>query len=84
MLWRQKSRNIWLKCGDTNTKFFHTSTLVRRRRNRIDSLMKSEGVWVEGKEAFKNMAVEFYLGLFKTDTSRGGSFITGQFPKLET
>ncbi|KAI3868841.1 hypothetical protein MKX03_027598, partial [Papaver bracteatum] len=35
IFWRQKSRVEWLKDGDLNTKFFHTSTLVGRRRNSI-------------------------------------------------
>lgn len=31
--WMQKSRIDRLRLGDKNTKFFHTSTLIRRRRN---------------------------------------------------
>lgn len=33
MLWLQKSRIEWLKSGDSNTRFFHTYTVIRRRRN---------------------------------------------------
>lgn len=36
--WLQKSRNEWLKSGNGNNKFFHTSTLIRRRRNMIETL----------------------------------------------
>lgn len=36
MLWRQKSRVKWIKEGDNNTGFFRTTTLIRRRRNRVD------------------------------------------------
>lgn len=36
--WKLKSRITWLNKGDASTKFVHTSTLVRRRRNRIVSL----------------------------------------------
>lgn len=30
MLWYQRSKVIWLHCGDKNTKFFHQKTLQRR------------------------------------------------------
>ena len=36
ILWRSKSREIWLTCKDLNTKYFHTSTLIRRRSNAIN------------------------------------------------
>ncbi|KAJ8772685.1 hypothetical protein K2173_027862 [Erythroxylum novogranatense] len=36
--WFQKSRVDWLCLGDRNTRFFHASTTVRRRRSRIEAL----------------------------------------------
>ena len=33
MSWRQKSREIWLKRGDRNTRFFHQMANAHRRRN---------------------------------------------------
>lgn len=59
LLWLQKSRNDWLKVGDPNTNFFHTSTLVRRR-NKIEESMNDDGVWVEGDEELKNLAYNFF------------------------
>jgi hypothetical protein len=32
-LWRSKSKKTWLICKDLNTKYFHTSTLIKRRAN---------------------------------------------------
>lgn len=41
--WKQKSRELWLKEGDRNTKFFHLTTLVRRRRNFIAEIKDDDG-----------------------------------------
>ena len=33
--WRQKSRMLWIKEGDNNTKFFHRVANSRRRYNNL-------------------------------------------------
>lgn len=43
LYWQQKLRIRWLQHGDKNTKFFHLSTLVRRRRNKIEGLVDHNG-----------------------------------------
>ena len=30
-LWQNKSRELWLTCKDLNIRFFHTSTIIKRR-----------------------------------------------------
>lgn len=45
---RQRSRVKWLKDGDRNTRFFHLSTLARRRGNKIIRLWGENGEWIEG------------------------------------
>ncbi|KAF4404175.1 hypothetical protein G4B88_014631 [Cannabis sativa] len=37
-IWKQKSREHWVRDGDGNTKVFHASTVIRRRRNSIQSV----------------------------------------------
>lgn len=66
-----KSCVDWLRYGDRNTKFFHTSTLVRRRRNRVEILQDENRVWVKDGELLKNMEVEYFPDLFKEDTRMG-------------
>ena len=42
-LWRQKSRIKWLSVADLNTKFFHPTTIIRRRKNAIDFIKNQQG-----------------------------------------
>ncbi|XP_058733800.1 uncharacterized protein LOC131605468 [Vicia villosa] len=60
---RLKSRNLWLKEGDKNTKFFHNSLKERYRRKAITSLEVSNGR-IEGvvniKEEVSRHFCEFY------------------------
>lgn len=37
--WRQKSRVLWLKQGDKNTKFFQRLGTAHRRYNTVDRLV---------------------------------------------
>ena len=45
-MWRQKSRESWLKDGDRNSKFFHISAIVRRKKNAIDAIRGEDGEWI--------------------------------------
>ena len=44
MMWNQRSRALWVQCGDCNTKFFHETASNRRRRNKIEGLCDKEGI----------------------------------------
>lgn len=66
IFWRQKSRAIWLKEGDRNTKYFHAKTKQGRARNRITKLKNSMGVWVETEDDIEQVAVEYFGNLFVT------------------
>ena len=50
MMWNQRSRALWIKCGDRNTKFFHATASNRQKKNRIEGLNDLEGRWREGEE----------------------------------
>jgi exonuclease III len=66
LLWRQKSRVTWLTTSDLNTKFFHITTLVRRRRNQICFLKNNSGSWVQGNKAIGTSFSSFFSELFKS------------------
>lgn len=44
-MWRQRSKILWLRDGDKNTKFFHSKASQRRRRNYITRLHDVGGNW---------------------------------------
>ncbi|GAU35182.1 hypothetical protein TSUD_319920 [Trifolium subterraneum] len=66
-LWFQKSRGRWIADGDRNTKYYHSKTIVRRRRNKIISLRNEEGEWVDEQDSLRNMVRTFYTNLYKED-----------------
>lgn len=64
LVWFQKSREKWIALGDHNTKYFHTSTIIRRRRNRVEMLKNEEGRWITEAKELEEMAVAYYERLY--------------------
>ena len=62
--WRQKSRVLWLKEGDNNTKFFHKMANSNRRRNHISGL-EVDGVFYEDEDEMREQVVHFYESLYR-------------------
>jgi exonuclease III len=66
VLWKQKSRELWLSCTDLNTKFFHASTACRRRYNSISCLLSADGSSISGRENIGSYLVNHFSSLFST------------------
>jgi hypothetical protein len=67
-LWRNKSREVWLTCKDLNTKFFHTSTIIKRWRNAIDFLKLPSGLWSSDRQAIGSCFTTHFKELFSTSS----------------
>ncbi|KAJ6302776.1 hypothetical protein OIU77_016797 [Salix suchowensis] len=84
LFWKQKSRNTWLKEGDRNTHFFHLSTIIRRRRNKIEGLQNANGDWVTDMCGMKDVVVNYFHELFSNSRMSGDyNLIPQLFSKLE-
>ena len=64
--WRQKSREIWLREGGKNTKYFHRLANSHRRSNSISSLLIN-GVLFLDQLSIANAITQFYPGLYSED-----------------
>ncbi|CAL1356008.1 unnamed protein product [Linum trigynum] len=60
---RHKSRDLWLKGGDSNSPYFHMSLKMRQRRNMITMLKDEEGNKVTDLHRMGDIAESFYKRL---------------------
>jgi hypothetical protein len=70
--WRLKSRDLWLSCGDENTKYFQACAKGRKLPNTIWELNSGRGEYVMYFEGLSGMGVEHFQVLFKV---QGGTSI---------
>ncbi|KAK9286378.1 hypothetical protein L1049_014773 [Liquidambar formosana] len=61
--WHQKSRVLWLKEGDKNTKFFHRMANAHKKGNYIRKLIVN-GALVKDENIFAREIVDYYENLF--------------------
>jgi hypothetical protein len=80
--WRQKSRVLWLKEGDNNTKFFHKIANSNRRRNLMEKL-EVDGIVYSKESIIRDKAVQFYETLY-TETEHWRPFVADlPFSRIE-
>ena len=62
MSWRQKSKEIWLKEEDRNTRFFHQMASAHRKRNQL-TRVKVNGRWLTKESEIKEEVSKAFQGL---------------------
>lgn len=64
--WKNKSRNIWLKKDDRNTKYFHACTKDRLARNRLIHIEDEHGVEQRGDTKIGEVDDHYFCDLFRS------------------
>ena len=63
-LWCSKSKETKLTCMDLNTKYVHTTTLIRRRSNAINFLKLDSRDWVSSRAKIGGNFIAHFTNLF--------------------
>ena len=63
-MWQQRSRSLFLKCGDRNTNYFHSKASHRFRRNRISGLRDASNLRCTEDSVIRNIVCDYYQSLF--------------------
>ena len=66
LMWKQRARALFLKCGDRNTGYFHSKASHRCRRNKISGLRNPTNAWCTTDKQIKDIAVDYFHSLFSS------------------
>lgn len=62
--WKQRSRQLWLMLGDSNSGYFHAVTKGRKARNRLTVIEDENGIPVYEEKQISEVICKFYSTLF--------------------
>uniref|UniRef100_A0A803NVH1 DUF4283 domain-containing protein n=1 Tax=Cannabis sativa TaxID=3483 RepID=A0A803NVH1_CANSA len=68
IFWRQRSKQLWLREGDQNSKYFHAMASSRRRNNSISKLKRKDGTWADWSTDLSSVIVDYFSQLFMSST----------------
>ncbi|XP_030479294.1 uncharacterized protein LOC115696538 [Cannabis sativa] len=60
VFWRQRSKQLWLQEGDSDSKYFHAKATSRKKHNTIIRLMNDVGDWVTWEDELPNVMVALF------------------------
>lgn len=64
IFWKQKSRVMWLRAGDRNTKYFHSVSRTRRTRCTLSAIQDDNGVIHRGHKNIAMVATNYFNNLY--------------------
>lgn len=69
MMWRQRSRVLWLSARDQNTHYFHNKASQQKKTNHIAKIQNSARKWVVGEDC--DQVITSYFNQIFTSSSVG-------------
>lgn len=78
----QKSKLNWLMQGERNTRFFHATAVMKRRKNMVHRLKDEHGQWVEDTMRLCHMVFHFYAQLYSDEGGTSSQQVHIWFPQL--
>ena len=84
IMWKQRSRIMWLAEGDKNTRFFHLRASQRRRRNQITKLRRPDGEITENEVEMGALASVFYKDLYTSEGTEDMESVLSTVPAKVT
>ena len=70
-MWTQRSRLLWARNGDRNTKYFHSRATTRFRRNKVEGIRDEEGNWQDQQHDISVVLVDYFKDLFSSCEANG-------------
>lgn len=70
-MWAQRSRLLWVRNGDRNTKYLQARATKRYRRNKVEGISYEEGNWRVQQSDIAGVLVDFFKALFSSSEPNG-------------
>uniref|UniRef100_A0A803PR19 Reverse transcriptase domain-containing protein n=1 Tax=Cannabis sativa TaxID=3483 RepID=A0A803PR19_CANSA len=84
VFWRQRSKQLWLREGDQNSKFFHAKATSRKKNNAIHSLQNDSRAWVNWEIGLDSLIVDYFQNLFVSTNSDFNDVVLSIVPSITT
>lgn len=75
--WKQRAKIFWLREGDDNTKFFHSSATARKKANKITYLVDNDGAKVEDQDGMCRIVRDYFTSLFTIEDRNDEATMVG-------
>ncbi|XP_060962217.1 uncharacterized protein LOC115711062 [Cannabis sativa] len=84
VFWKQRSKQLWLREGDSNSKFFHAKATSRKKNNAITRLQNSSGTWVDWSSGLHDVIHMYFSELFTSTNALTDAVVAGITPSISS